>query len=98
MNMEEKLNALADKLDRLRCDLSATNSALAAVMTALPAEAREQALKSLAELSVMKSETVDQLPTPAAQAAARQLLAAENRVYQLLQGTHRMRQAKEQSH
>jgi len=94
--MNEDIQRLAEKLDRLRCDLSATNSALTAVMCALPADQREQALKGLAQLSAMKADTYAQLPTPAAQAAAQQMTQAEDRLYQMLQGAHRMRLAKEQ--
>lgn len=94
--MQDDIQRLADKLDRLRCDLSATNSALMALMSALPAAQREAMLQGLAQLSVLKGETVEQLPTPAAQTAARQMLEAEDRLYQALQGAHRLRQSKEQ--
>ena len=93
--MNEELQRIADKLDRLRADLSATNSALAAVMTVLPADLREAALTHLASLSALKSSTFEQIPTPEARAGARLFLEAEDRVYQLLQGAHRMQAAKE---
>ena len=93
MRKDEDIQALEVKLDRLRCDLAATNMVLAAFMGALPSDQRQTVLQSLAQLSAMKAETFDQIPTPAAQAAARQMMEAEDRLYQSLQGLHRMRPA-----
>ncbi|WP_447775664.1 hypothetical protein [Variovorax boronicumulans] len=72
----------------------ATNSALLAVMTSMPIEQQQQALKAFAELTVMKEQTVEQLPNQEAKAALREVLASEERVYQAMQGAHKMRTRK----
>lgn len=79
---------------QLRADLMATNSALLAVLTSMPLEQQQQALKAFAELSVMKEQTVEKLPTPEARASLRQVLASEERLYSAMQGAHKMRKAK----
>lgn len=48
------MNDVKASIERLRADLMATNAALTAVLTSMPAEAQQQALKALAQMSVMQ--------------------------------------------
>lgn len=86
--METSIKDLAEKLDRLRADLAATNLALAATTTALTQEQRQDVLQALARASAKKQAFFDQLPMSEeeARSAVRLFQEAEGRVYQLLQG------------
>ena len=88
------LAALHASGQKMRADLMATNMALQCVMTAMPPEQQRQALVALAELSVMQEQFAAKLPTPQERAAARPVLEAVERVYQGLQGAHKMRMPK----
>lgn len=81
-------------IERLRADLIATNSALIALLTSLPAETQRQALKALAELSVVREQHAEQSPDPEAQEAMELVHQATERLYQALQGAHKMRMRK----
>lgn len=85
--MNITIQELAEKLDRLRADLSATNLALAATTTVLTKEQRQDLLRSFAQASAQKQSFFDQLPMQEAEAraAGRLFQQAEDRVYQLLQ-------------
>jgi hypothetical protein len=72
----------------------ATNSALLAVMTSMPTVQQQQALKAFAQLTVMKEQTFEQLPSQEAKAALREVVASEERLYQAMQGAHAMRMRK----
>lgn len=81
-------------IERLRADLMATNAALTAVLTSMPAESQQQALTALAQLSVMQEQFAEQQQDPAQAAAMRQVLKATERLYQGLQGAVKMRARK----
>jgi NADP-dependent 3-hydroxy acid dehydrogenase YdfG len=86
--MEISMKDLAEKLDRLRADLAATNLALAATTTVLTQAQRQDVLQALARASAKKQAFVDQLPISeeAARSAIQLFQEAEGRVHQLLQG------------
>lgn len=94
MSKNDEINA---RLDRLRADLAATNLAQAALMQTLPAAHREAWLKALAGLSALKADGGAPPPTPAMRTALRLAQEAEDRVYQGLQGAHRVQQAQERA-
>lgn len=86
-----KIEEITDRLDRLRCDMSATWTALAAMQTVLTPEQRQQVLEAMAKASAQKQAMYDApLPTPEAQAVLsryREMMqASEGRVYEMLQG------------
>ena len=84
--MNEDIQRLTEKLDRLRCDLSATNQALGAMAAAMPPEQLQDVLTKMAKASAAKQATFEQIPMPAMRAALQQMLEAEERLYQMLQG------------
>lgn len=88
-NKEDDTDA---RLARLRADLMATNTALLALMQTLPAPQRQAWLDQMAALSAQKADGVGSAPIPAMQAAMQQVQAAEQRLWQALQGAHRMAQ------
>lgn len=92
--MTVTLESLQASGERLRADLMATNMALQCVLTSMPPEAQRQALKALAQLSVMQEQFAAQQATPAAQASMQPVREAVERIYQGLQGAHKMRMSK----
>lgn len=88
--MNEDIKTLSEKLDRLRCDLSASNQALCAMAAAMPPEQLQDVLTKMAMASARKQATFEQIPVPAMKAALQQLLEAEDRVYQALQGASKL--------
>ena len=91
MNTEE----LTQKIDRLRCDLSAVLQAVACMQAVLPPEQQQQVLTAMAKASAMKQELYDApQATPEAQAAVRQagaqMQASEERVYEMLHGASQL--------
>ena len=86
--MEISISELAQKVDKLRADLSATNQALAATMTVLTSEQLAGVLTALANASAQKQAFYERLPISqeGIQAATQLMQAAEDRMYQLLQG------------
>ena len=89
MNAETEL--LKRTVEKLRADLMATNSALMAVMTSMPVEQQREALKGFAQLSAMKAQLVEKSQSPAERAMLQLVQAAEERLYQAMQGAHTMR-------
>lgn len=85
--MTISIKKLAEKLDRLRADLSATNQALAATMTVPTPEQRQDVLTALANASAQKQAFYEKLPISeeGMRVATRLMQAAEERVYQMLQ-------------
>ena len=83
--MNEEVQAITEKLDRLRMDLSAANSAIAAMAANMPPELLKRVLTTMARESAEKQRLVEQATSPAAQQAGRQLQEAEERMYQRLQ-------------
>lgn len=82
-----EISEIAEKLDRLRADLSATNTALAAISTVLTPQQRQQVLQALATSSAKRQDLYEQLPIAAEkQRRSVQLFQdAEARVHQMLQ-------------
>ena len=82
-----EINEIAEKLDRLRADLSATNTALAAISTVLTLPQRQQVLQALATASAKRQDLYEQLPIAAEkqQRSVRLFQEAEARVHQMLQ-------------
>lgn len=91
---DRPMNDVKASIERLRADLMATNAALTAVLTSMPAEAQQQALKALAQMSVMQEQFAEQQQDPAQAAAMQQVLQATERLYQALQGAAKMRARK----
>ena len=89
-----EIDLIKTTIEKLRADLMATNMALQCVMTAMPPDAQQQALKALAQLSVMQEQSVAKTQAPEAQAAMRLVTQAVDRVYQGLQGAHKLRMNK----
>lgn len=85
--MTISISDLAEKLDRLRADLSATNAALAAISTVLTQQQRQQVLQALATVSAKRQDLYEQLPIAAEkqQRSVRMFQEAEAQVHQLLQ-------------
>ena len=85
--MTTNIKELAEKLDRLRADLAATNQALAATMTVLTPEQRQGMLTALAHASAQKQSFYEKLPISeeGMRAATRLMQAAEERLYKMLQ-------------
>jgi len=85
--MEISINELAEKLDRLRADLAATNQALAATMTMLTPEQRQGLLTALANASAQKQAFYEKLPISeeGMRVATRLMQEAEERLYRFLQ-------------
>jgi len=82
-----EISEIAEKLDRLRADLSATNTALAAISTVLTPQQRQQVLQALATSSAKRQEIYEQLPIAAEKnkRSVRLFQEAEARVHRLLQ-------------
>lgn len=85
MNESISIKDLAEKLDRLRADLAATNQALAAATTVLTPAQHRAMLEAMAAASAQKQQLYERAPTPAAKAAIRLFQEAEARLYQHLQ-------------
>lgn len=85
--MTISIKELAEKLDRLRADLAATNQALAATMTVLTLEQRQSLLTALANASAQKQAFYEKLPISeeGIRVATQLMQEAEERVYRLLQ-------------
>lgn len=81
-------------IERLRADLMATNAALTAVLTSMPAEAQQQALTALAQMSVMQEQFAEQQQDPIQAEAMQQVLKATERLYQALQNAAKLRARK----
>jgi len=92
--MGQELERLKSTVEKLRADLMATNMALQCVMTAMPPEAQQQALKGLAQLSVAQEQFAEQSADPDRQAAMQQVAQAVERQYQGLQGAYKSRMSK----
>ncbi|MBS3998228.1 MAG: hypothetical protein KGZ67_13025 [Hydrogenophaga sp.] len=88
--MNEDMQRLRESMDRLRCDLSATNQALCAMAAAMPPEQLQDVLTKMAKASAAKQATFEQIPTPTMRAAVKQMLESEDRLYQLLQGASKL--------
>ena len=86
MNTDE----LTDSMDRMRCDLSATWLAIAAMQTVLTPAQRESVLTAMAKASAQKQAMYD-APQPNAEMQVKlaqakvQMQQAEDRVFALLQ-------------
>lgn len=85
--MNEDIQRLTEKLDRLRMDLSAATSALAAMAANMPPAQLQRVLTTMARESAEKQRLYAQAATPAAQQAATQAQEAEERMYQRLQAS-----------
>ena len=83
--MNGDMQQLTERMDRLRHDLSATTSALAAIAANMPPEQLQRVLTTMARESSEKQKLFEQTATPAALQAARQAQEAEERVYLRLQ-------------
>lgn len=84
--MEISMKDLAEKQGQLRADLAATNVALIAIATALTPEQRQHVLSTIARASAEKQQLCDRIPIAAMREATQQLQAAEERLYQAIQG------------
>ena len=85
--MTISIKELAEKLDRLRADLAATNQALAATMTVLAPKQQQDVLTALANASAQKQAFYEKLPISeeGIRVATQLMQEAEERVYRLLQ-------------
>lgn len=93
-DLQKELLRLSAGYRRLRADLSATNTAVLAVMTSLPPEQQQQLLKAFAEMSALKQQIAEQQSDPAVPEALQQIQEAEARVFQAMQGAQKMAAAK----
>lgn len=91
--MKQDIEKLKTAVTKLRADLMASNLALQAILTAMPLDDQKQALKALAQLSVMQEQFAEKTQTPAAQEQMKTVVQATDRLYQALQGAHKMRAA-----
>lgn len=89
--MKQDIATLKTAVTKLRADLMATNLTLAAMSSVLTAEQQRQTLKALAELSVMQEQTAEQAQMPEAIQLLQQSI---QRMYDSLDGTAKMREAK----
>lgn len=92
--MTTELEAMRQSGQRLRADLMAANLTIGAIASVLTTEQQAQLMKAMAELSVMTEQTAEKAQMPEHIAA---LQSALERQYQAVQGSIRMRQAKQQS-
>ena len=93
MNTEKDVADIKVFCERLRADLSATNSALLALFASVPGVYRERMLEQLARRSVQRSEYAEKLQDPAVERALEQMEAADQRVYKELQRVNAERHA-----
>lgn len=93
MKSEKDIADIKAYCERLRADLSATNSALFALFAAVPHVYRDRALEQLAKRSVQRSEYAEKLKDPAVEQALQQMEEADQRVYKELQRVNAERQA-----
>ncbi|RZI82604.1 MAG: hypothetical protein EOP38_15435 [Rubrivivax sp.] len=77
-------------INKLRADLIATNNAVHALLGALDATQRVEALKLFAQLHELQEQTVAQAPRPASPQATKRMREAHERMYTSLQSVHTM--------
>jgi len=87
-----EMEAIRQATLKLRADLAATNLALMSLLTAMPPDQRQAALDAMAASSAEKQQFAEQLPTQAARDTVKPLQEAEARLFQALQGAHRIAQ------
>ncbi len=93
MSTEKDIADIKAFCERLRADLSATNSALFALFASVPGVYRDRVLEQLAKRSVQRSEYAEKLQDPAVERALEQMEAADQRVYKELQRVNAERHA-----
>ena len=93
-DMKEDMDLVKRTVEKLRADLMATNSVLMAIVTSMPAEQQRQALNAVAQMSAMKAQLVEKSQNPAERAMLQLVQASEERLYQAMQGAHKMRMQK----
>jgi hypothetical protein len=92
--MNKEIENIKRTVEKLRADLMATNIALQCVMTSMPPDAQRQSLKAIAQLDVMQEQFVEQTQTPEVQELMQLVRQSVERLYQSLQGAHKMRMRK----
>lgn len=84
--MSLTMDELAQKFDALRADLAATNLALLSISNVLTPEQRQAVLATMAKSSAEKQALCERIPIAKMRAAVQLQQAAEERLYQALQG------------
>jgi small-conductance mechanosensitive channel len=92
--MKQDFDELLSSVKKLRAEHAATTMALQCLLTVLTPDQQRQTLKALAQLSVMREESAAKSPNPAAQEETQRVVQALDRLYQGLQGAHKLRMSK----